>query len=93
MEKAVDTYSDMLQSRTVAYDLSLPKLALAQSYATIAEAKLIGIISGGQGQNRRSLVEVELTKVQKFSRSCGHKIKEFMHASIVQEADAILVDG
>lgn len=76
------------------YDMKKIDGCLGAAYTTIAEARMLDVLTSTKSINDKSTaISAEYDKMLKFGKQYKHKIKQHMHGTIKAEADSILVDA
>jgi hypothetical protein len=76
------------------YNIKPANVALAESYATIAEGKILHILaSDATSTVKTERVMSEYTKLAKMSKQLDVRIKTKMHKAINTECDSLMLDA
>ncbi len=90
-------FKQYLAEYKVEVELSDVHKILGNAYAVIFEAKALGIFDKPEEElaltGKKKAIEVELGKVTKYTKAWNIKVREYIHATIMKEANTLLVDS
>jgi hypothetical protein len=76
------------------YSIKGANVALAEAYATIAEAKILGILaSDATAATKSERLMSEYTKITKMSKQLDVRIKQKLHMAINTESGSLMLDA
>lgn len=89
-----EKYGYMADLDLATYSTKNANVCLGTGYQTIAEAKLLETLTSVNSTNiKKKDIDAELTRVIRFTKQFGFKIRDGIHSTIMKEAESILIDG